>query len=211
MNDANSPNDGWDWEQFFQRIHATLDLAEAAQDPPEALTLCEHVLKLLWEARERVRAPNGLMLHAHARALMHRGNATLCGPGGDPFAAIKDFDLAINILITLAESPGCPPAWRVALASAFTCRGRAKAITSGHGPLAAIRDHDEAIHILSALVTEHGDDCPPDWRNSLADVFMERGSAKRDAPGHGPLAAPEDWNEATRIRDALTRGDRPPL
>jgi hypothetical protein len=98
-----------------------------------------------------------------------------------------------------------PVPWRNDLAAAFMNRGVAKQSAPGHGPAAAIADYDRAIELMQVLRDALGDDWPNPWRNDLANAFMNRGAAKRFAPGHGPAAAIADYDRAIALWDALSR------
>ena len=142
-----------------------------------------------------------------AGAFMNRGNAKQSAPGHGPGAAIADYDRAIEIMQALRDALGedWPVPWRNDLANAFMNRGYAKRSAPGHGPGAAIADYDRAIEIRQALRDALGEDWPVPWRNDLASAFMNRGVAKRSAPGHGPGAAIADYDRAIPLWEALER------
>ena len=136
---------------------------------------------------------------------MNRGDAKQSAPGHGPAAAIADYDRAIELRQALRDALGddWPVPWRNDLANAFMNRGVAKQSAPGHGPAAAIADYDRAIELMQALRDALGDDWPIPWRNDLANAFMNRGNAKRSAPGHGPAAAIADYDRAIELMQAL--------
>ena len=140
-----------------------------------------------------------------AGAFMNRGNAKQSAPGHGPAAAIADYDRAIELMQALRDALGddWPVPWRNDLAAAFMNRGDAKQSAPGHGPAAAIADYDRAIELRQALREALGDDWPIPWRNDLAAAFMNRGVAKRSAPGHGPAAAIADYDRAIALWETL--------
>ena len=132
---------------------------------------------------------------------MNRGLAKQFAPGHGPAAAIADYDRAIELMQALCDAMGddWPVPWRNELANAFMNRGNAKQSAPGHGPAAAIADYDRAIELMQALCDAMGDDWPVPWRNDLAAAMMNRGNAKRFAPGHGPAAAIADYDRAIAL------------
>src|SRR5208283_4153637 len=140
-----------------------------------------------------------------AGAYVNRGNAKQYAPGHGASAAIADYDTAIAIIARLREALGedWPVPWRNDLAGAYVNRGNAKQDAPGHGASAAIADYDTAIAIRERLREALGEDWPVPWRNDLAGAYMNRGNAKRYAPGHGVPAAIADYDTAIAIRERL--------
>src|SRR5208283_1239019 len=60
-----------------------------------------------------------------------------------------------------------------------------------------------AISILERLREVLGEDWPVPWRNDLAGAYVNRGVAKRSAPGQGALAAIGDYDAAIAIMERL--------
>ena len=140
-----------------------------------------------------------------ATAYLNRGDAKQDAPGHGAAAAIQDYDAAIAIMERLRTELGTdwPVPWRNDLANAHVARGNAKWAAPGHGAAAAIQDYDAAIAIMERLRTELAADWPVPWRNDLAAAYMNRGVAKRAAPGHGAVAAIQDYDAAIAIRERL--------
>ena len=205
MSEVISPDDGWDWNQFFRTINSELDRAATNSDPEVTLVVCDGVVEQLRDAQKRPEIPVFAFGHAYARDFITRGNAKWRAPRRRSLAAIANFDSGIRILTDLVDELGeeCPMAWRHHLAGAFASRGVAKRDAPGHGPLAAIDDFNETIRIWSALIEGLGDTCESAPRDGLAAAFMARGFCKRRAPGHGPLAAIEDYDRGIRTWSAL--------
>ncbi|MHB8480941.1 MAG: hypothetical protein ACYDA5_11110, partial [Vulcanimicrobiaceae bacterium] len=97
------------------------------------------------------------------------------------------------------------PAWRNALAAAYISRGVAKQDAPGYGAAAAIADYDLAIALQEELRRAPGAQWPPAWRNDLAGAYMNRGVAKRGAPGYGAAAAIADYDLAIALQEELRR------
>ena len=89
------------------------------------------------------------------------------------------------------------------VAVAYANRGNAKQFAPGFGPGAAKADYDAAIALGEALHDAMGEGWPPEWRNNLANAYMNRGVAKQDDPGFGPDAAMVDLDVAIALREAL--------
>ena len=140
-----------------------------------------------------------------ANAYMNRGVAKESAPGFGPGAAIADYDRAITLMEALQATLGeqWPVPWRNDLAGAYMNRGTAKQSAPGFGPGAAIADYDRAITLREALQATLGEQWPVPWRNDLAGAYVNRGAAKRSAPGFGPGAAIADYDRAITLREAL--------
>jgi hypothetical protein len=143
-----------------------------------------------------------------ASAYTNRGVAKQSAPGFGPAAAIADYDAAIALREALRDGlgEGWPVPWRNDLANAYMNRGTAKQSAPGFGPGAAIADYDAAIALMEALRDGLGEGWPVPWRNDLANAYMNRGTAKQDAPGFGPGAAIADYDAAIAVMEALRNG-----
>ena len=152
----------------------------------------------------------------HAMAYMNRGNAKQNAPRYGALEAIADYDAAIAIREGTRESVGEEwlPQWLNSLAATYMNRGAAKRSAPRYGALAAIADYDAAIAIREGLRTMLGESWPLPWRNDLAAVYLNRGSAKWSTPSYGALAAIADYNVAIatmeELREALGEGWPPP-
>jgi hypothetical protein len=148
-----------------------------------------------------------------AGAFMNRGVARQSAPGHGPASAIADYDRAIALMEALRDAlgDGWPVPWRKDLAAAFMNRGNARQSAPGQGPGAAIADYDRAIALMEALRDALGDDWPVPWRNDLAGAFMNRGNAKRSAPGHEAPAAIADYDRAIAMWESLVEELGPEL
>ncbi len=140
-----------------------------------------------------------------AAAYMNRGVAKQSAPGFGPTAAIADYDAAILLKEALRDGLGesWPVPWRNDLAHAYMNRGIAKALSPSFGPTAAIADFDAAITLKEALRDGLGEGWPTKWRNDLAAAYMNRGNAKRSAPGFDLAAAIADHDAAIVLGEAL--------
>jgi hypothetical protein len=140
-----------------------------------------------------------------ANAYANRGTAKRVAPGFGLGAAIADHDAAIALMEVLQQKSGAnwPLSWRNELANSYMNRGNAKRVAPGFGPGAAIADYDTSIALKEALRKELGAGWPPDWRDSLAGTYTNRGNAKHYAPGFGPAAAITDHNAAIALRETL--------
>ena len=47
------------------------------------------------------------------------------------------------------------------------------------------------------------------WRDDLAKAYVNRGTAKQEAPGHGALAAIADYDAAIAITEVLRGASNP--
>jgi hypothetical protein len=171
----------------------------AIADYDEAITLMERLCEALdedWPEPWR----NEL-----AAAYMNRGNAKQSAPGHGASAAIADYDTAIAIRERLREAlaEDWPVPWRNDLANGYINRGNAKQFAPRHGAPAAIADYNTAIAIMERLREALGEDWPVPWRNDLANAYINRGNAKRDAPRHGAPAAIADYDTAIAIMEPL--------
>ena len=144
-----------------------------------------------------------------ASAYMNRGVTKLSLEGHGPGEAIADCDVAIEIMeplrSALEPSGQWIPLFRNELANAYVNRGNAKKLAEDHGPRAAIDDYDLAIKIEESLrsALEPSGQWVTEFRNDLANAYMNRGNAKQSAVGHGPKAAIDDYDVAIKIRESL--------
>jgi hypothetical protein len=140
-----------------------------------------------------------------AQAYVTRGALKCSAPSEAPVTAIPDFNHAIALQEALRKALGAdwPPPWHNDLALTYMNRGVAKEEAPGHGPAAAIADYDRAIALREALREALGDDWPLPWRDGLAGAYMNRGNAKRSAPGHGSAVAIADFDRAIALREGL--------
>jgi tetratricopeptide (TPR) repeat protein len=97
-------------------------------------------------------------------------------------AAIAAYDTAIGLYRTLENVTDED---RNDLAGAYMNRGNAKPSAPGHGGLAVLADYDRAIALMEELRRTLGEEWPVPWRNELAAAYMNRGTAKQSAAGHG--------------------------
>jgi tetratricopeptide (TPR) repeat protein len=140
-----------------------------------------------------------------ANAYVARGNAKQGAPGHGATRAIADYDRAIALMEELGAALGeaWPLPWRNNLANASVARGNAKQDAPGHGATAAIADFDRAIALQEELRPASGEEWPVPWRNDLANAYMNRGVARRSAPGHGVMAAIADYDRAIALMEEL--------
>lgn len=145
---------------------------------------------------------------ALAMAYMNRGNAKQDASGSWISAAVNDYDCTISILeaLRLRMLDRFPETWSNDLASAYMNRGISKRNSPGHGASAVIEDHDRAIALRKALQVRMGRSFPEDWRHDLALAYINRGTAKLDAPGHGASAAIEDFDRGIANSEVLVGG-----
>jgi hypothetical protein len=173
----------------------------------------------IMEALRRALEPKGRwrddLRNDLAKAYVNRGIAKESADGHGPGAAIEDYGLAIDIREALRRALEPKGLWRDELrndlAKAYVNRGVAKRSADGHGPGAAIEDYGQAITIMEALrrALEPKGRWRDDLRNDLARAYMNRGTAKESADGHGPGAAIEDYDQAITIMEALRRALEP--
>jgi hypothetical protein len=152
-----------------------------------------------------------LWVNRLAGAYMSRGNAMQGSTGHGPAAAIADHDAAIALMEDLRQRLAPEGRWEAGLrnnlAAAYLNRGNAKQHATGHGPAASIADHDAAIALSEDLrrVLEPEGRWAAGLRNDLAGAYMNRGTAKAQATGHGPGAAIADFDAAIALMDDLRR------
>ncbi|MDG4558148.1 MAG: hypothetical protein P9F19_12290 [Candidatus Contendobacter sp.] len=144
-----------------------------------------------------------------AGAYMNRGTAKRHASGHGLGAALNDYNAAIKLREALRAELEPAGRWEVGLrndlATAYMNRGNAKLDASGHGPGAALSDYDAAIKLMDALRAklEPAGRWEVGLRNDLAMAYMNRGTAKQDASGHGPGAALADYDAAVGLMEAL--------
>lgn len=149
-----------------------------------------------------------------AGAYLDRGKAKDAA-GYNPAHAIGDYDQAIALQEALRDSmgDGWSSAQRDQLAYAYTVRGSAKANDPQNEPAAAIADYDLAIALQESLRNAMGDKWPINWRNDLADSYMNRGIFKACDPGGEPAAGIPDLDSAITLQESVhnSMGDLWPI
>ncbi|MDG4558145.1 MAG: hypothetical protein P9F19_12275, partial [Candidatus Contendobacter sp.] len=195
---------------YMNRGNAKLDAS--GHGPGAALSDYDAAIKLM-EALRAELEPAGRwevgLRNDLAKAYSNRGLAKQDASGHGPGAALSDYDAAIKLMDALRAELEPAGRWEVglrnALANAYMNCGNAKQDASGHGPGAALNDYDAAIKLMEALRAEL--EPAGRWevglRNALAAAYMNRGTAKLDASGHGPGAALNDYDAAIKLREAL--------
>ncbi|MEX0953634.1 MAG: hypothetical protein WDZ83_00300 [Rhizobiaceae bacterium] len=141
--------------------------------------------------------------------LSNRGAVKRSSASHGAEAAIADFDAVIDVMKKLRvdfdeawrQSPG--PRYR--LAGAYMNRGAAKNESASHGAELAIADFDSAIEIMKALRADLGEALrqSPEMRNGFANVYMNRGNAKRTSAAFGADAAIADHDAAVELMEEL--------
>ena len=138
-----------------------------------------------------------------AGAYMGRGITR--GDGNDLSGAMEDHSQSIELmegLRQLLEPDGqWPPAWCNDLASAYMNRGNTR--RSCNDLSGAMQDHSQSIELGEGLrkLLEPNGQWPPDWRDSLASAYRNRGVARFD---HNDLSgALEDCSRSIVLREEL--------
>lgn len=180
-------------DSLVAAVLAAVGLRRGAMDKPVAEVLFR-------EAAVLIKAISGGRFD---RLLLHVLQAETTNPGP---VRIELLDIAITGLTELFAAYGdrpVPAPWRNVLAGSYATRGVAKLGTPGHGAAGALVDQTRAIELFEALSLEMGAQFPGTWRNSLALAYMNRGTAKYNAPGYGAVAAIADQTNAIGMLEAL--------
>ncbi len=93
--------------------------------------------------------------------------------------------------------------WRHDLAGTYMNPGQRQATRTRFGSVAGIADYGRGNSVDGGAARRAGRGLAGAMRNDLATAYVNRGVAKRDAPGFGPGAAIADCDAAVALIEAL--------